>query len=65
MRTNSGIEVRVDQTADDQARNSVKIELSAGSAVESLVLAYRQDGELVELAERAVPATAELHGELE
>ena len=65
MRTNTGIQVRVDEATGNRGQNSVRIELSSESAVESLVLAYRHDGELVELAERAVPATAELHGELE
>lgn len=65
MITNTGIHVRVDEAADDREQNSVSIELDSGTAVESLVLAYRQDGELVELAERSLPAGAELHGDLE
>lgn len=62
--SNTGIHVRVDEAADGGERNSVRIELGSGSSAESLVLAYRQDGDLVELAERALPAGAELHGDL-
>lgn len=65
MISNTGIHVRVAETADDAERNSVRIELDPGSAIDSLVLAYREDGELVELAERSLPAGAELHGDLE
>lgn len=64
MKGKTGIHVRVDDEADD-VRNRVRFELDSGSAIESLVLAYRLDGELVELAERKIPAAAELHGELE
>lgn len=65
MISNTGIHVRVDETAADADRNRVRIELESGSNIDSLVLAYREDGELVELAERALPAGAELHGDLE
>lgn len=65
MISNTGIHVRVAEAADDGVQNSVRIELEPDSAVDSLVLAYRMDGELVELAERSLPAGAELHGDIE
>lgn len=65
MIPNSEIQVRVAEGAEEAVQNSVRIELPAGSDVESLVLAYRRDGEVVEFAERTVPATAELHGNLD
>lgn len=65
MRNNTGVQVQVEDGADNDAPNSVSFELPPGTEIESIVLAYRHDGELVELAERTVPAAAELHGELE
>jgi hypothetical protein len=65
MIPNTGIHVQVDMAAEGGVQNSVRIELGPGASVESLVLAYRQDSELVELAERSLPAGAELHGDLE
>lgn len=65
MNGNTGIRVRVDESPDDGVRNSVRLDVAAGSSIESVVLAFRRGGELVELAEREAPATAELHGELE
>lgn len=65
MITNTGFHVQVDEAVEDGGENSVRIELDSGAGVDSLVLAYREDGELVELAERKLPAGAELHGDLE
>lgn len=65
MKGKTGIHVRVDEQSDDGVRNSVRLDLDTGSSIESIVLAFRRGGELVELAERKAPATAELHGELE
>lgn len=65
MSRNTPIQVRVDDTLHDGEQNRVRLELSQGSAVESIVVAYRHEGELFELAERKSPAAAELHGEIE
>lgn len=65
MPNSSGNRFQVEKATSEDAPNSVSIELSSGAEIDSLVLAYQDDGELVELAERTLPASAELSGELE
>lgn len=55
----------IDAASGDELPNSVVLEIDARVDVDSVVLAVRRDGELIELAERTAPATAELHGDLE
>lgn len=43
--------------------NRVHLELAESAEIESLVLAYRCDGELFELAERTAPAVAVIEGD--
>ena len=47
-----------------ELQNRVVIEIDGAVDVDSVVLAVRRDGDLIELAERTAPATVELHGEL-
>lgn len=61
----TGDQDQVEDAASDDALNRISVTLASGADIDSIVLAYRHDGELVELAERMVPASAELHGELE
>lgn len=55
----------IDPASGGELPNSVVLEIDARVDVDSVVLAVRRDGELIELAERTAPATAELHGDLE
>lgn len=55
----------IDPAPCGELPNSVVLEIDAAVDVDSVVLAVRRDGDLVELAERSAPATVELHGELE
>lgn len=61
----TGIHNRVDVGSDDGERNRLRLELPAEAEGESIVLAYRCEGELVELAERQSPAVAVIRGDLE
>lgn len=65
MPSDTGIRDAVDEAATEDAPEDVRLEPGSGVDVESPVLAYRHDGELVELAERSVPAAAARHGDLE
>lgn len=57
---------QMEEAASDDAPNRVSITLASGADIDSIVLAYRDGGgELVKLAERTVPASAELAGELD
>lgn len=54
----------IDPAPRGELPNAVVLEIDATVDADSLVLAVRRDGDLVEIAERSAPATAELHGEL-
>ena len=53
-----------DAASGRELSNSVVLEIDAAVDADAVVLAVRRDGELIELAERTAPATAELHGDL-
>lgn len=55
----------IDPAPRGEPSNSVVLEIDATVDADSVVLAVRRAGDLVELAERSAPAPAELHGELE
>lgn len=65
MSNSTGNLSQIEEAPSDDVANQVSIRLAPGADIESIVLAYREDGDLVELAERTVPASAELSGELE
>lgn len=46
-----------------ECTNVVCLELTDPTEIDSLVFAYRYDGELVELAERSPPAAAVIEGD--
>lgn len=60
MRSDTGIRDQIPDAVTEDAPNGVRLELASGTEIESLVPAYRRDGEL---AEQTVPAAAERHGE--
>lgn len=49
-----------DQKLDSDGRRGLAVALPEGFAVEEVVLAYRQDGDLIELAAIEPPVYAEL-----
>lgn len=62
MSKRTSTEVRFDNESGAEPPNKVRLELDTASDIESIVLAFRQDGELVELAERTAPVSAEIEG---